>query len=98
MAGTPTHTIVVNVTFKPGLEESANQMLNTQVIPGAKSATGFVGGYWMHSADNATGSSVELFDSRAHAEAELAKRSTEMPPESPVTVTSVAIMEIAGSA
>ena len=98
MTDIPTHAIIVIVRFKPGLEESANEMLNSQVIPGAKSAAGFVGGYWMHSADGATGTSVELFDSLANAEAELAKRSMEMPPESPVTIDSVAVMEVVGTA
>ena len=98
MAGTPTCAIVVNVSFKPGFEESANKMLEAEVVPGAKSAPGFVAGYWMHSDDGRTGTSVELLDSPANAEAEMARRSTEMPPESPVTIDSAAILSIVASA
>ena len=98
MAGTPTHAIVVSVTFKPGFEESANKTLETEVVPGAKSAPGFIAGYWMHSADGRTGASVELFDSLANAEAEMGRRNTQMPPESPVTIDSAVILSIVASA
>ena len=94
MAGTPTHAIVVTVTFKPGRGDDARQLLEREVVPGAAAAPGFVAGYWMHSADASTGTSVELFDSRAHAEAEMGRRSTAPAPEAPVTVTSAAIWEI----
>lgn len=93
-----THAVVVTVTFKPGFEEAATKTLNAEVVPGARSAAGFIAGYWMHAADRRTGTSVELFDSLANAEAELAKRSTQMPPESPVTVDSAEILEVAASA
>ena len=98
MPATPTHAIVVTVTFKPGLEETASDMLETQVVPAAQAAPGFVAGYWLHGADGRTGTSVELFDSRANAEAELGRRSTEMPPESPVTVDSAAVFAVVASA
>jgi hypothetical protein len=98
MAGAPTHAIVVNVTFREEMMAIADDMLRTQVIPGAKAAEGFVAGYWMHSADGRTGTSVELFDSLANAEAELGRRSTTSPPESPVNVDGVAILEIVGNA
>jgi hypothetical protein len=98
MAGTPTHAIVVRVTFKAGFEEPAMKMLTTEVVPGAKAATGFVAGYWMHSDDGRTGSSVELFDSLANAQAEMGRRSTDMPADAPVSVDSAEILEIVASA
>ena len=98
MPSTPTHTIVVRVTFKPGLEAAATKTLETEVVPGAKSAAGFVAGYWMHSEDGRTGTSVELFDSLANAQAEMGRRSIAMPPESPVTIDSAAILSIVASA
>ena len=98
MAGTPTHAIVVRVTFKPGLAEAAAKILDTEVVPGAKAAPGFVAGYWLHSEDGRTGTSVELFDSLENARAELGRRSTSMPPDSPVTVDGAEILEIAASA
>jgi hypothetical protein len=98
MATTATHAIVVRVTFKPGLEEAAAKVLDTEVVPGAKAAAGFIAGYWMHSEDGHTGASVELFDSLVNAQAEMSRRSTVMPPESPVTIDSVEILEVAASA
>lgn len=98
MASTPTHAIVVRVTFKPGFEEAATNTLETEVVPAAKAAEGFLAGYWMHGERGRTGTSVELFDSLASAQAELARRSTEMPAEAPVTIDSAEILEIAASA
>lgn len=98
MAGTPTHAIVVRVTFKPGLEETTTKTLETEVVPGAKAAAGFVAGYWMHAENGRMGTSVELFDSLANAQAEMGRRSTGMPPESPVTIDSAEILEIVASA
>jgi len=94
----PTHAILVTVTFKPGLGASATHLLESQVVPGAKAAPGFVAGYWMHHADGSRGTSVELFDSLANAEAELGRRSVEMPPEAPVTVDSAVVVEVVASA
>ena len=98
MAGTPTHAIVVRVTFKAGFEEAATKMLNAEVVPGAKKAAGFVAGYWMHSEDGRTGTSVEVFDSLANAQAELGRRSTDMPADAPVSVDSAEILEIVARA
>jgi hypothetical protein len=97
MASTPTHAIVVRVTFKAGFEEAATKMLNTEVVPGAKAAAGFVAGYWMHSDDGLMGTSVELFDNLANAQAEMGRRSTDMPANSPVSVDSAEILEIVAS-
>jgi hypothetical protein len=94
MAGSPTHAIVVRVTFKPGHEDAATKLLEAEVVPAAKRAPGFVAGYWMHAENHRSGTSVELFDGLEHAQAELGRRSVEMPPESPVVVHSVQIMEI----
>jgi len=94
MTSTPTHAIVVRVTFKPGFEASATTLLESEVIPGAKAAPGFVAGYWMHSDDHSKGASV---DSLSNAQAEMGRRSTQSPPESPVTIDSAEILEIVGS-
>jgi len=98
MPGTPTHAIVVRVSFKSGSEEAAAKLLDTEVVPGAKAAPGFVAGYWMHSEDRRTGTSVELFDSLPSAQAEMGRRSVDMPAESPVTIDSAEILEVAASA
>ena len=98
MPGTPTHAIVVRVSFKAGLEEAAVKVLDSEVVPGAKAAPGFVAGYWMHAQDRRTGTSVELFDSLASAQAELGRRGLDMPAESPVTIDRAEILEIVASA
>ena len=98
MAGTPTHAIVVRVTFKPGLEEAATKVLENEVVPAAKAAAGFVAGYWMHTEDGRTGTSVELFEGLANAQAEMSSRSADIPTESPVTIDSAEIVEIVASA
>jgi quinol monooxygenase YgiN len=98
MAGTPTHAIVVRVTFKPGMVDAASEILHSQVVPSAKATPGFVAGYWLHSEERDHGTSVELFDSQANAQASLDQRSVEMPDEAPLTIDSVEIMEIAASA
>jgi hypothetical protein len=99
MTGTPTHAIIVRVTFEPGTEEAATKLLNTEVVPGAKAAAGFVAGYWMHAPDRLTGASVELFDGLAAAQAEVSRRSAGMlPPGAPVKIDSAEITEVAAGA
>jgi hypothetical protein len=98
MAATPTHAIVVKVTFKPGIQEAANKVLHEEVIPGAKKADGFVSGYWMHGDDNSFGVSVELFDSLANAQAELGRRAAGVPADSPVEIVSADVVEVVGQA
>ena len=98
MAASPTHAIVVKVTFKPGIQDMANTMLHEEVIPGAKKAEGFVTGYWMHGEDGSFGLSVELFDSLANAQAELGRRQTSSPADAPVEIVSVDVVEVVGRA
>jgi hypothetical protein len=98
MATTPTHAIVVRVRFKPGSLEAATEILHSEVVPGAKSAPGFVTGYWMHDLEGLTGNSVELFDNLANAEAALSARVMSLPPEAPVTIESAAVVSVAAIA
>ena len=98
MAGTPTHAIVVKVRFGQDASDLADKALHEQVIPNAAKAEGFIAGYWMHSDDGTWGSSTELFDSRANAEAEMARRSGGPPPNVPVEVLSADIVTIVGTA
>ena len=98
MAATPTHAIVVRVTFKPGAGDVADKVLQDEVIPGAKKAPGLVAGYWMHGEGGAVGISVELFDSLANAQAELGRRQTTAPTDAPVQIESVDVVEVVGQA
>ena len=92
------HAIFVQVTFKPGLEDAAQRKLAENVIPNAKQAPGFQRGYWLHSEDGRSGMSIEVFDTAENAKAELGRRSTEMPPEMPVTIDSAGLYEVVGDA
>jgi len=51
----------------------------------------------MDSEDRCPGTSLELFDSLANAQAEMPRRSTDMPPESPVSVDSAEIRHVVAS-
>jgi hypothetical protein len=98
MARTSTHAILVKVRFGPDASDIADKVLHEQVIPNAARAHGFVAGYWMHSDDGTWGTSTELFDSRANAEAELGRRTDGPPPDVPVEVVSADVVTVVGSA
>ncbi len=92
------HAIVTNVELALGRDDEALAMLNQLVVPQAKASAGFTGGYWLHSADQAFGMSVEFFESQAAAEAAVATRREGPPPGAPVSVISVRLMDVAASA
>jgi len=92
------HAIVTNVEIELGRSDEVTAMLNELVVPQAKGSAGFIGGYWMRSADQAVGMSVELFESHAAAEAALQVRPAGRPPGAPVTVISVRLMDIVATA
>jgi hypothetical protein len=92
------HAIVVQVTFKAGRQHEAMSELEASVIPGVKRAEGFVAGYWLRTDDGARGVSVELFETSDNANAELARRSTDLPDQAPLSIDSVAIFEVIASA
>jgi len=48
--------------------------------------------------DEGRGVSVELFDTRDNANAELARRSTDLPEQAPLSIDTVAIFEVIASA
>jgi hypothetical protein len=91
------YAIVVTVDLDTSRSEEATAVLNNVVIPQAKASPGFSGGYWMRSADHAQGVALELFDSQESAAAALTARATP-PPGGPVTVTSMHVMEVSGTA
>jgi hypothetical protein len=92
------HAIVVQVTFKPGRQHEAVSELETNVIPGVKRAAGFVAGYWLRSDDETHGVSVEVFDTLDHANAEMARRSTGLPEQAPLSIDGAAILEVVATA
>ena len=92
------HALVTHVMIKADRLDEATDLLNGRVVPQAKSAAGFVCGYWMRAADNFSGVSFEIFESAEAAEAALQARPPVPPPEAPVEVVSVALMEVGAAA
>jgi hypothetical protein len=92
------HAIVVHVTIKQGRDEDAATELQNIVVPMAKAAPGFQGAYWVRELGRQGGISLELFDTKEHAEEELARRSDGPPPEAAVTVDSASVFEVLANA
>jgi quinol monooxygenase YgiN len=92
------HAIVVHVTIKQGRDEDAEKELETIVVPMAKAAPGFQGAHWARELGRQCGISIELYDSKEHAEEELARRSDGPPPDAAVTVDSASVFEVLASA
>lgn len=83
------HAIVIRVTVKD--RESAERMLNEQVVPTVSQAPGFVTGYWTNLGGD-QGASMIVFESEAAA-ADVVKRIRETPAEF-VTFDSIDIAEV----
>jgi hypothetical protein len=92
------HAIVVHVTIKDGRGDDAVKELEDSVVPGAKAAPGFQGGYWVRELGGSTGVAVELYDTQAHAQEELGRRTGGPPPEAAVTIDSAGVFEVLASA
>jgi quinol monooxygenase YgiN len=90
------YAVVVHIDLDPARAEEAVMALHQAVVPMAKQATGFVGGYWMRSDDDRAGVSVEVFDTKANADAFAAGAVT--PPGSPATISQVDVMEVMATA
>lgn len=85
--------IRVTVRIEPGREEEARKGLVEQVVPQVKGTPGFVAGYWFQPTRN-QGSSVVLWDTRAHADAAAAQLQPGTHPSPPVTVEQVEVGEV----
>ncbi len=92
------HAIVTNVEFELDRIDEATTMLADAIVPQAKALAGFVAGYWLHSADRALGTAIELFESYPAAEAALAGRPAQAPPGAPFTLISARLMDVAATA
>ena len=92
------HAIVNTVALDPARLDEAVSQLHDMVIPMAKSAEGFVHGYWLRSADATKGISVEIYESKDAADTAIQGRPEGPPPGSPVTLLTTEVMEVAASA
>jgi hypothetical protein len=76
--------------------DGRNEVLQSQVVPGAKARPGFVRGTWLRSADGSTGMSLVLYETKEQAEE--AAKNVQPPPGAPVTITSVEVGEVVAQA
>jgi len=90
------YAVVVRVKVKD--VERAQQVLESEVVPGVSGAPGFKAGYWTRSTDGGetNGLSMVVFDSEENARA-AADRVSGMLPET-VTLDSVEVREVVASA
>jgi hypothetical protein len=88
------HAVVVKVTVND--PEAGVTELNQGVIPRVKQAPGFVSGTWVGKPGTSEGMSVAVFETEEAARAMAAM--IESPPEGQVTIDSVEVWTVVGSA
>ena len=86
------HAVVTRVTFSN--REEAEDLLRERLVPAAREAPGFVGGFWMNLAPD-RGTSVIVFESE---EAARAWEDQVAPPSDVVTIDSVEVGEVMANA
>lgn len=87
--------IIIDVNVDPTREEEARNMLNSMVVPTAKTHQGIVAGYWLRALEGTTLRSIQLYDIEANANATAERiRSQDPPPGAPVTLVSVSTYEV----
>ena len=82
--------IIIDVKVDPNREEEARHMVNSMVVPRAKTHQGIVAGYWLRDMDGDILRSIQLYDNEANARETAERiRSQGPPPGAPVTLVSV---------
>jgi hypothetical protein len=93
------YALVGHVKIDPGRIDQAEKQLSEMVIPAVSGAKGFVSGTWAHSDELGSGVSIATFETEEDARAFLAgMQSMPMPPDSPVTIESMELYRVAGTA
>lgn len=87
--------ITIDVSVDATREEEARNMLNSMVVPRAKTHKGIVAGYWLREMDGEILRSIQLYDTETNARETAERiRSQGPPPGAPVTLLSVTIYEV----
>ncbi len=86
--------VLIHVNVPGGDTPEHLKMLNGEVIPGVKSAPGFVAGYWLKP-QNDDGRALVVFKDEASAKAAAPKEGDK---QGDVTIKKVEIIEVVGSA
>jgi hypothetical protein len=90
-------SVIVNVSIAPGQFEAARSHLRERVVTGARSAPGFVKGYWTANAERTRGTSIAVFQSKENAESAVGMiRNNPVPPG--VTLNDVEVREVIAEA
>jgi hypothetical protein len=66
--GAHVYAVMGKWLMNPAQREQQDQVLNEQIVPTVKQATGFVSAYWGRSVDGADAISFVLFENQADAE------------------------------
>ena len=91
------YSVLVSVSIASGQFEAARTQLRERVVPGARSAPGFVKGYWTVSADHTRGRSVAMFHTKENAD-NAASTIRANPPPPGVTLSDVEVCEVVAEA
>jgi hypothetical protein len=87
--------IIIDVKVDPNREEEARHMVNSMVVPTAKTHQGILTGYWLRDMDGDILRSIQLYDTEANARETAERiRSQGPPPGAPVTLLSVTSYEV----
>jgi hypothetical protein len=92
------HGVVIEVQVDASREEEARSMLQSVVVPRAKSRPGFVAGYYLRALSGNVLRVVEIFESEENARSAAAEISQGPPPGAPVTLVSLELYEVLATA
>lgn len=90
------HAVVVSVTIND--VEAAQAMLEGQIVPRVKEASGLVNAYWARSDDGSRGGSMIVFESEEAARAIAEVIQAGPPNPDAVSLDSVEVREVVASA
>jgi hypothetical protein len=93
------HAVLIEVdTSGQPDREAGLKHLQEEIVPGVSRAPGFQAGYWLRPLEDATGTSLVLFDTEENAEAASRDLGVGSSPAPGVTVTRKEVREVAASA
>lgn len=78
--------------------DEAEKLLEEFTLPSARSLEGFVRGTWIRTKDGSEGRGLVVFDTEEHAQAATETIRQGPPPEAPVTLRSVEVLEVLAEA
>lgn len=92
------YAMLVTVKLDAARADEADRALHEITVPAVRSHDGFVRGLWLRDPDKSRGRGVVVFESEQHATAAADGIRQQPPSDTPVTVESVEIFEVAAEA